>query len=99
MKLKNLIELLPILISYLFGCITFYVFLCFNGVVLAHSMKFEIFFVRKLIKYATHSDAKILIFNIISNIEHFSINLLVVFLFIYFLSNFRLGLCTAFLTL
>jgi hypothetical protein len=82
-------NLFPVLASYLLGCITYYVFLCFNGVVLAHSSKLEVLILRTLFRLVSHDkNSKILIFNIVSNLETTFVNLLVVFLFSYLITNY-----------
>ena len=78
-----------VLIAYLLGCLTFYVFLCFTGVVKAFlwDKGIDSAIVRTLIKHLPKGDARSLAYIAYSDFEYIVVNFLVVFLFVYFLSK------------
>jgi hypothetical protein len=90
MRSEKCIELGRILTSYSLGCIIFYIFLCFTGVVEAFlsSKGVDSLIIHTLIKYIPKCDTRILLFVAYSNLEYIIVTILVVFLFIYFLSKF-----------
>jgi hypothetical protein len=90
MRSEKGIELGRILTSYSLGCITFYIFLCFTGVVEAFlsNKGVDSLIIHTLIKHMTKGDARTLLFSTYSNFKYIIVNILVVFIFIYFLSKF-----------
>lgn len=75
--------------AYLLGGISFYVFLCFTGVVKAFlwDKGIDSTIVRTLIKHVPKGDARALAYIAYSDFEYIVINFLVLFLFVYFLSK------------
>ncbi|WP_054696877.1 hypothetical protein [Geotalea toluenoxydans] len=86
---KNFSNFGLVLIAYLLGCLTFYVFVCFTGVVKAFlwDKGFESAIVRTLIKHLPKGDARSQAYIAYSDFEYIVVNFLVVFLFVYFLSK------------
>lgn len=75
--------------AYLIGGISFYVFLCFTGVVKAFlwDKGIDSAIVRKLIKHLPKGDARTFAYIAYSDLEYIIINFLVLFLFVYFISK------------
>jgi fatty-acid desaturase len=90
MKSKNLTVLGPMLISYLLGCITFYFFLCFTGVVLAFFIDKGInsFIFHNFIKPLPQGNLRQYIFAAYINLIPIVVNVVVVFLFTFFSAKY-----------
>ena len=90
MKSKNRTVLGQLLTSYLLGCIMFYIFLGITGVVIAFLLKHGVdsFIVYQLIKSVRQAGTRLLIFSAYFHLTHMVVNVVVVFLFTYFLSKY-----------
>ncbi len=82
--------LLKITISFLLGCITFYIFVCFTGVVMAFLLDSGIdsFFIHNFIKTISMLELKKLIYFAYMDSQKILVNFMVVFLFTYFFSKY-----------
>ena len=72
------------------GCITFYIFLCFTGVVMAFLLDSGIhsFFIHNFIKTISMLELKKIIYFAYMDSQQIFVNLMVVFLFTYFFSKY-----------
>jgi hypothetical protein len=80
----------PVIISFLLGCIAYYVFVCFTGVVLAffNYSGFDSYVVHNLINRLSGRELKLMAFSIYSSITPIMVCFGVLFLATYFLSKF-----------
>ena len=76
--------------AFLLGCISYYVFLCFTGVVMAFLVNngVDSFIFHTFIQPISRGNIRILLFSVYFNATYIAVSLIVLFLFIFFLSKY-----------
>lgn len=90
MKFKNITILFTVITAFLLGCISYYVFLCFMGVVTAFMIDTGVmsFFIHTFIQPISRGDIRNLLLSGYFNATYITISLIILFLFTFFLSRY-----------